>query len=199
MTGRYSNQLNYHTVEKILSCDFKIWRRPLPTSVSRKADRFAFAMQSYGSFRSPPNFLLKKTIKNFAGSTVLGYFPEYMAVGCNVAAMLIATVASMATAISIHVVSFRCSQHIHAHTAVAAVYAGKAHISGRKGLFVAEASVSTGPAMPDRATNRHNSVSHHGRGCRGVSFISCAFWIVFLLRGMRPPWLRCHGPARIAA
>ena len=73
---------------------------------------------------------------------MLGYFPEYMAVGCNVAAMLIATVASMATAISIHVVSFRCSQHIHAHTAVAAVYAGKAHISGRKGLSVADGSLT---------------------------------------------------------
>lgn len=160
---------------------------------------FCFCDAKLRLFSFPTKFFAKKTIKNFAGSTVLGYFPEYMAVGCNVAAMLIATVASMATAISIHVVSFRCSQHIHAHTAVAAVYAGKAHISGRKGLFVAEASVSTGPAMPDRATNRHNSVSHHGRGCRGVSFISCAFWIVFLLRGMRPPWLRCHGPARIAA
>ena len=129
---------------------------------------------------------------------MFGYCPEYMEVGCNVAAMLIATVASMATAISIHAVSFRWFQHIHAHTAVAAVYAGKAHISGRKGLSVAVASTNMGPVMPVRATHTHNIVSHSGRGCRGVSLIFCAFWLVFYLRGMPLRWLRCRVPARIA-
>ena len=61
-----------------------------------------------------------------------GYIAVYKIVGCKVAATLIAAVARTATAISIQVTSFRWFQHIHAHTAEAVVYAGKAHISGRE-------------------------------------------------------------------
>lgn len=160
---------------------------------------FAFAMQSYCSFRLPPNFLPKKT-KKILDTLLIGvYIVVYKVVGCNVAATLIAAVARMATAISIHVTSFRWFQHIHAHTAVAAVYAGKAHISGRSGLSAAVESTDMGPTMPVRATHTHISVSHHGRGCRVGSFIFYAFYLVFYFRGMQLRWLRCRVPARIAA